>query len=92
MMPPHVFKKGDACQLIDLRGNAKAATVILASANGKSLAVQFDGFFSPLGGMGGFLQLMPLLWVDDHFEPFAPPGSSPESQAEASVSVKIEPR
>ena len=85
--PPHVFKFGDLCRVIDAKGNRKDAKVILASPNGQSLAVAFEGFFSPRGQLGGFLGMMPLSWCDDHFESFDLTGSS-----EAAGTVKIEPR
>lgn len=86
MEPPRIWKKGELCRLIGSTGNRKDAVIILASQNGKSLAVEFDGFFNPSGGMGGFLGMMPLMWCDDHFESFNP--RDPQSEGNATVAVE----
>lgn len=49
------FKKGDEVT-ITLEGRSIDAVIVLASANGISLAVGFDGF------LGGYVQFMPLLY------------------------------
>lgn len=86
MNPPHIFKQGDACTLVDMKGRRKSATVILASTNGVSIAVQFEGLFSPQGGIGGFLGMMPLMWTGERFESFDVTG-----EAEAVGTVIVEP-
>lgn len=55
--PPIIFKSGDN---ITLRYGSEAvlAAVVMASANGRSLAVAFDGWFDGLCGS------MPLLYAN----------------------------
>lgn len=65
-----IWKAGEDCE-ISGGGNKTLAVVILASPNGESLAVSFDGFFHPGGAkIGGYLEMMPLVWCGDHFEDF----------------------
>jgi hypothetical protein len=52
---------GDAVRVI-YQGRHVAATILIASANGKSLMLEFDAM------LGGFVRTMPVSWHDDHYE------------------------
>lgn len=49
--------------MMTCEGRRKEAKILLASENGKSLAVEFDGLFG--ANNGSFLGIMPLLWSDE---------------------------
>lgn len=83
--PLRVWRLGERLCLVDAAGKSKDATVVLASPNGKSLAVKFDGFFNPRGGVGGFALLMPLWWSGDSFESF-------DAEGYGQGAVKVEAR
>jgi hypothetical protein len=51
-----LFKTGDRVA-ITLGGQSIAGVVLLASANGRSLMLEFDGV------LGGYVGMMPILWV-----------------------------
>lgn len=72
--PSRIWRKGDLVVVVGSAGDRKNAVVILASENGRSLALQFEGMFNPRGGLGGFVGMMPLLWVNGRFETFDPSG------------------
>jgi hypothetical protein len=69
MLPPIVCTKGQDVRL-DFNGQVVKATVDLASSNGRSLLLMFDGaLLSPSGGM--FVGTIPLLWQDGAFADLA---------------------
>lgn len=53
--PPHVFQVGERCRL-RCDGRELEAEVVLASGNGVSLAVSFEGI------VRGFVGMLPALW------------------------------
>jgi hypothetical protein len=53
-----IWKTGDAVEL-SFEGRTVSANVLLASRNGKSLALQFEAI------IGGFVGMMPVLWNDE---------------------------
>lgn len=55
MKLPRVWKTGDAV-VIRYRKRALPGRVVLASSNGASLMLGFEGL------LGGFLGMMPVLW------------------------------
>lgn len=57
MGKPAIWKRGDAVLLVCKDGEKWLAEIALASANGKSLAVTFQGM------VAGHLNMMPLLAV-----------------------------
>ena len=61
-----LWKLGDGCVIRCGDGRAVEATVLLASANGVSLALQFEAI------IGGWVAMMPLLWSEERarFEDF----------------------
>ena len=62
--PPHIFKTGDLVR-ITYEGEAIEGRVLLASANGVSLMLEFDGV------LGSFAGMMPVLYVDNEFTELA---------------------
>lgn len=57
MKPPEVFARGDFV-IIEAEGKRLGAFVALASANGRSLMLFYDGM------IGGFVGAMPVLYDD----------------------------
>lgn len=47
---------------VTLDGRTVPAMVVVASGNAHSIAVMFDAL------LGGYAGMMPVLWVDDHYE------------------------
>jgi hypothetical protein len=68
-MTDHVFRRaipgpvavGDAVR-VTFGELTVAARVVVASANARSIAVEFEAI------LGGYVGMMPLAWVDDHYE------------------------
>lgn len=58
------FQRGDFV-ILRAHGTQKAAMVTLASENGRSLMVMFDGGLFWPGEAGGYVGMMPLLQLDD---------------------------
>jgi len=63
-MTARPFRRGDFV-IISAHGATKDAMVVLASANGQSLMVMFDGGLFWPGAEGGYAGMMPLLQQDD---------------------------
>lgn len=61
-VPP--LQRGDFVT-IAAHGQTKRAMVTLASPNGRSIMVMFDGGLFWPSGAGGYAGTMPLLWTDD---------------------------
>jgi hypothetical protein len=66
MEPPRVWKTGESVR-ITCGGRTLDGEVLLASPNGVSLAVVYEGMLNPSGQLGGYLMMMPLLWRDGAF-------------------------
>ena len=62
--PSRIWKTGERL-VITSGGKTLDGKVLLASSNGISLAIAYDGFLSPYPiGMGGYL---PVLWTQGAF-------------------------
>ena len=58
---PLPLRRGDYVE-VTFEGRTLPAMVTLASENGKSLMLMFDGM------LGGYAGMMPVLWSQDHYE------------------------
>ncbi len=54
------FKEGEQVQ-ITYNGQSVNGEILMASASGLSLTLTFNEY------LGGYMQLMPVLWLDDHY-------------------------
>ena len=54
------FKTGERVH-ITYNGQSVNGEILMASASGLSLTLTFDEY------LGGYMQLMPVLWLDDHY-------------------------
>lgn len=65
-----IWKPGEKCRAT-CQGSSVVATVVLASSNGRSLAIEFDAI------LAGYAGLMLLLWKGDGFSVIAGPEEVP---------------
>jgi hypothetical protein len=54
------FEAGEQVH-ITYNGQSVDGEILMASASGLSLTLTFDEY------LGGYMQLMPVLWLDDHY-------------------------
>jgi len=59
--PTRIWKTGERCR-IACAGRTLDGFILLASPNGVSLAVEYEGILHPAGMIGGYYLMMPLLW------------------------------
>lgn len=62
--PPIVFRTDEAVR-ITCGGRVVRGSVMLGSANGKSLMLAFEAVLQPKPGAGGYAGMMPVLWCDE---------------------------
>lgn len=64
--PTRIWRTGERVR-ITTGGRTVDGTVILASPNGRSLALGFEALLSPMGGLGGYAGMMPVMWNEGAF-------------------------
>jgi hypothetical protein len=68
--PTRIWKTGEACQ-ITCGGRTVEGRIELASSNGISLALTFEGVLDPGGDLGGYAGGMAVMWNGQSFQDWA---------------------